>query len=128
MSRTITISLYSTANSASFTTSSMFFRYPLVRNSSDFATRRGVSRNPSRVGSSPSSVRRRRIVSCILASYIAGAGTVFLRARQTTSASPDELYRHREDIVSAKQAADLWAKDAAAGNNFEASWKLSRAY
>ena len=52
---------------------------------------------------------------------------VLLEARQAAPASPDELYRHREDIASAKQAADLWAKDAAEGKNFDATWKLSRA-
>ena len=67
-------------------------------------------------------------MSCIFASYIAGAGAVLLGARQGVPPSPDELYRHREDIASAKQAADLWANEAAAGNNFEASWKLARAY
>lgn len=51
-----------------------------------------------------------------------------LGARQAAPASPDELYWHREDIASAKQAADLWAKEAAAGKNFEATWKLARAY
>ena len=51
-----------------------------------------------------------------------------LGARQAAPGSPDELYRHREDIASAKQAADLWAKEAAAGKNFEATWKLARAY
>jgi tetratricopeptide (TPR) repeat protein len=67
-------------------------------------------------------------VSCILASYIAGAGTILPARGQAAAASPDELYRHREDIASAKQAADLWAKDAADGKNFDATWKLSRAY
>ena len=51
-----------------------------------------------------------------------------LGTRQAAPPSPDELYRHREDIASAKQAADLWAKEATAGKNFEATWKLARAY
>jgi tetratricopeptide (TPR) repeat protein len=40
--------------------------------------------------------------------------------------SPDELYRHRDDPDSAKQAIDIWAKRAATGADFEASWKLAR--
>ena len=38
---------------------------------------------------------------------------------------PDALYLHREDLASAAQAADLWARGA--GDHFEAAWKLSRA-
>jgi len=43
------------------------------------------------------------------------------------SADPDELYKHRDDLASAKQATDIWAARAASGKDFEASWKLARA-
>jgi len=50
-----------------------------------------------------------------------------LVANQTSGAfaQADELYRGREDIASARQAADLYEKSAA--QSFEAAWKLSRA-
>ena len=38
---------------------------------------------------------------------------------------PDELYRRREDLASAKRAADLWAPRAT--TDFESAWKLARA-
>jgi tetratricopeptide (TPR) repeat protein len=41
---------------------------------------------------------------------------------------PDELYRRREDDASARRAADIWAARASTGKDFEASWKLARAY
>jgi tetratricopeptide (TPR) repeat protein len=37
---------------------------------------------------------------------------------------PDLLYRRRDDLSSAKRAADLWALRAT--TDFEAAWKLSR--
>jgi tetratricopeptide (TPR) repeat protein len=43
------------------------------------------------------------------------------------SANPDELYRQRENMALARQAADLWATRSAAGQDFEAAWKLARA-
>ncbi len=41
-------------------------------------------------------------------------------------ADPDELYRRREDLASAKRAAEIWGARAQSGNDFEASWKLAR--
>ncbi len=38
---------------------------------------------------------------------------------------PDELYRQREDVSSAKRAAEIWSANA--GTDFEAAWKLARA-
>jgi hypothetical protein len=38
---------------------------------------------------------------------------------------PDELYRQREDLSSAKRAAEIWSANA--GTDFEAAWKLARA-
>ena len=67
-------------------------------------------------------------MSCILAFYIAGRAARSLLGRAPVRAAlAGWLYRHREDIASAKQAADIWAKDAAAGKDFEATWKLARA-
>ncbi len=40
------------------------------------------------------------------------------------SENPDELYRCREDLQTAKRAAALW--EARASKEFEAAWKLSR--
>jgi hypothetical protein len=39
-------------------------------------------------------------------------------------ADPEELYRRREDVSSAKQAAAIWA--AAPASDYEAAWRLSR--
>jgi tetratricopeptide (TPR) repeat protein len=43
-----------------------------------------------------------------------------------TRENPDELYRLREDLASAKRAVALWT--ATAASDFEAAWKLSRAH
>jgi hypothetical protein len=41
---------------------------------------------------------------------------------------PDLLYRDREQLVSARQAADVWeARLAANSKDFESAWKLARA-
>jgi len=40
---------------------------------------------------------------------------------------PDALYRQREDLASARKAIEVWAGRAAAGRDFDASWKLARA-
>ena len=42
-------------------------------------------------------------------------------------ADPDALYRQREQIESAQQAADIWGARAKAGTDFEATWKLAKA-
>src|SRR5258707_15311809 len=98
----------------------MSARYPLVRNFRAFSTRFGVSRNPSRLGSSFSSASRFLMRSCILSLYI----SVSVGAVQAQN--PDEFYADREHLASARQAAEIWAatlaKDA---KNFEAAWKLS---
>ena len=39
--------------------------------------------------------------------------------------APDELYRQREDLASAKRAAAAWSENA--GDDFESAWKLARA-
>jgi tetratricopeptide (TPR) repeat protein len=51
---------------------------------------------------------------------------LFLLARPPVFAQgPDELYLQREDLSSAKRAADMWSANA--GTDFEAAWKLARA-
>jgi hypothetical protein len=98
-----------------------------VRNLSDCSTRRGVSRSPSRVGSSPISASNSRIVSRIFAFYLAAAALVVAPVGATQD-DPDTLYRQREDIASARRATDIWAARAARGNDFESAWKLARSY
>jgi tetratricopeptide (TPR) repeat protein len=51
-------------------------------------------------------------------------GRASTRLQSAAADNPDELYRNRENPLSAKRAADLWEPLAAA--NFEAAWKLSR--
>src|SRR6185295_8957625 len=101
--------------------------YPLVRNLRACSTRFGVLTSPSRVGSSPSSERRRLIRSCIGSLYISAMLLPGL-ARPVLAQSADALYADREELASARRAADLWS--AALVNNprdFESAWKLSRA-
>src|SRR5579863_3086665 len=109
----MTISLYSTVNNALFKMVSMSVSYPLVRKRSDFSTRRGVSRRPSRATSSPSSASSVRMVSCMLAFYLAvGAGLAAAAPRvgqaPATSPDPDVLYAARADLAKAKEAEDIW--------------------
>jgi hypothetical protein len=95
--------------------------YPLVRNFNAFSTRLGVSRSPSRSGSSSSSARRFLIRCCILTLYIS------LCAGAVQAQSADDLYADREHLASARKAADIWAADLAKdATNFEAAWKLAR--
>ncbi len=60
---------------------------------------------------------------CLL---IGGAATHALAAdgAPQSSANPDELYAARENLASAKRAADLWA--AHADTDYESAWKLAR--
>jgi hypothetical protein len=83
----------------------------------------GVSRSPSRVGSSPSSASSCRMISCIFVLYI----SAFSPDAQTAAADPDALYGQRETLASAQQAADIWAaRLRASPGDFEAAWKLAR--
>lgn len=92
--------------------------YPLVRNLYAFSTRLGVSRSPSRAGSSPRSVSSFLIASCILLFYISAPA----------AQSPDALYAGRANLVSARRAADAWTAALAADpRGFDAAWKLARA-
>jgi len=45
----------------------------------------------------------------------------------SASGDPEELYRHRDDIPSAKKAVEIWSARAAGGKDFDASWKIARA-
>ena len=87
--------------------------YPLVRNLYAFSTRFGVSRRPSRVGSSPNSASSFLIRSCILLFYIPALG----------AQSADALYADRANLASARSAAEIWR----AQDTFDAAWKLARA-
>src|SRR5215210_3505367 len=96
---------------------SMSTAYPLVRNLSDFSTRRGVDRSPSRSGFSPSPARIWRTRSCILmALYVMVWGVSALDARGQTevTSSPDALYARREESGFAARAADALAARLAA--------------
>src|SRR3954466_4080055 len=90
--------------------------YPLVRNRSDFSTRRGVDWRPSRSGFSPSSARIWRTRSCMaLALYVMVSCISGLAARgQGDLTSPDALYARREEAGFAARAADAWAARLAA--------------
>src|SRR6476469_10306837 len=95
--------------------------YPLVRNFRAFSTRVGVLTNPSRSGSSPSAARRFLTRSCILLLYIPLMG-IPLGAQ-----SADALYADRENIASAKRAAELYEEASKRDQGqFEAAWKLAR--
>src|SRR6185295_15953907 len=92
--------------------------YPLVRNRYAFSTRFGVSRRPSRAGSSPRSASNCLISSCIFLFYISAA-----------AAQPaDQVYADRANLASARRAAALWSAALSSDpRNFEAAWKLARA-
>src|SRR5262249_48887437 len=95
--------------------------YPPVRNFSAFSTRFGVSRSPSRFGSSWSSASSLLIKSCILTLYISPSHGA------AHAQNADDLYADRERLSSARTAADIWGAQLAKNpNNFEAAWKLSR--
>src|SRR3954471_336031 len=104
--------------------------YPLVRNLYAFSTRFGVSRSPSRSGSSPKSVSSCLMASCILLFYIpAFAGQLPQPpAREARVAEADRLYADRANLSSARQAVDIWSAAIAADpRDFDAAWKLARA-
>jgi hypothetical protein len=87
-----------------------------------FSTRFGVSRRPSRSGSSPRPARTPLIKSCILLFYIS------ILAIQAHAQAADVLYADRTDLSSAQRAADLWSAELAERPAaFEPAWKLARA-
>ena len=93
-----------------------------------FSTRFGVSRSPSRAGSSPRSVSSFLIASCILLFYISAAAAQppDPAARERVS-DADGLYADRANLASARRAAAIWSSALAADpRNAEAAWKLAR--
>ena len=103
--------------------------YPLVRNLYAFSTRFGVSRRPSRAGSSPRSVSSFLIASCILLFYISApaAQPPDPPSRERFSEA-ERLYADRGNLASARRAADAWAAALAADpRGFDAAWQLARA-
>src|SRR5262245_55891430 len=112
-------------------TSSMFAWYPLVRKRSDFSTRFGVSRRPSRAGSSPRARSISAISSCIRTLYRMGFAVLASTLLASTAALADDadaLYANRSTIADARRAAAIW--QAAVDKNpadFGAAWKRARA-
>jgi hypothetical protein len=65
------------------------------------------------------------MISCILAFYLALFDVLGVAPQ---AADADALYARREDLASARQAADIWAARLARNaRDFEAAWKLARA-
>src|SRR5690242_2791382 len=99
--------------------------YPLVRNLYARSTRFGVSRRPSRVGSSPISASSCLMRSCIVLLFYL---SIFDAPGAAQVTDADALYAARANLASARQAADLWAADLARDpRDFAAAWKLARA-
>jgi tetratricopeptide (TPR) repeat protein len=64
------------------------------------------------------------MISCIFAFYIAGIAT----PGRLQTVEPDALYARRDDLASARQAAEIWSGRLAQNpRDFEAAWKLARA-
>ncbi len=112
-----------------FSTWSISALYPLVRNLYAFSTRFGVSRSPSRIGSSPRSVSSFLIASCILLFYISAlaAQSPDPPSRDARLGEADRLYADRANQASARRAAEAWSAALAADpRDFDAAWKLAR--
>jgi tetratricopeptide (TPR) repeat protein len=95
-----------------------------------FSTRFGVSRNPSRSGSSPRSVSNFLIASCILLFYIPALAAQLPDppSREARAGEAERLYAQRADLANARRAADIWSAALAADDrDFDAAWKLARA-
>jgi tetratricopeptide (TPR) repeat protein len=76
------------------------------------------------------------MISCIFVCYLAvfahsGTGVFAVKSQAPTpnsQADPDALYAQREDLSSARRAAEIWAERLQAnGGDFESAWKLARA-
>jgi hypothetical protein len=62
------------------------------------------------------------MISCIFSLYLA------LFTVQAQAPDPDALYRQREDVASARRAAEIWdGRLRANPQDFESAWKLARA-
>jgi TRAP transporter TatT component family protein len=80
-----------------------------------------VFSSPSRSGFSPSSARRFLTRSCISLFYISWLAT------SAGAQSADALYADRENVASARRAAEIWEKDSDSNpGTYEAAWKLAR--
>ena len=65
-------------------------------------------------------------MSCILLFYLAVHAS--LAIAQPPAADPDALYARRAELVSARQAADIWQGRVQQNpKDFESAWKLARA-
>jgi tetratricopeptide (TPR) repeat protein len=65
-------------------------------------------------------------MSCILVFYLALHAS--LAIAQPTAGDPDALYAKRADILSARQAAEIWqSRLRQNAHDFESAWKLARA-
>jgi hypothetical protein len=67
--------------------------------------------------------------ACLVLATVAGASASTRAAElRQGAADPDRLYDAREDLASARAAADVWAARLAADpRDYEAAWKLARA-
>jgi len=67
------------------------------------------------------------LVACLIALVLVTSSSAppdVYASGTAQSDDPDALYRHREDLPSARRAADLWAERAT--TDFESAWKLAR--
>src|SRR5206468_4401399 len=104
--------------------------YPLVRNRSDFSTRVGVSRRPSRNGFSPSSASSCATSFCIQLLYRIALSTLALSPAwpASTAEDADALYAQRADLTKAVRSAELWQSAIDRNpSDFDAAWKRARA-
>jgi hypothetical protein len=69
--------------------------------------------------------------SCIAALYLLGfllfPGGLGAAGPSAQGIDPDALYKQRENLPGAQQAADIWAARSAGGKDFDSAWKLARA-
>jgi hypothetical protein len=69
--------------------------------------------------------RAMKTLPCVVACAMAlGAGVAPHLLESAQTENPDELYRHRDNLPSAKRAAELWAVQASSA--YEPAWKLAR--
>ncbi len=68
------------------------------------------------------------MICCILPLYIALNGAAGWAQVPSPPDDPDRLYAAREDLASARRAAEIWAERLVKDpKDFEAAWKLARA-
>jgi tetratricopeptide (TPR) repeat protein len=65
------------------------------------------------------------MISCILSLYLAVCAHSF---ELPQASDPDAMYAQRQDLASARRAADVWVAQLARNpKDFDAAWKLARA-